>query len=74
MYVEQPEPAPDGSSIPEIGEKEREEREYMRMEVERAGEVLGYVEDGKFPLFFYFFLLFFLLKFSCVFFVLMFWL
>lgn len=58
MYVEQPEPALDGSSIPEIGEKEREEQEYMRMEVERAGEVLGYVEDGKFPLFFIFFSIF----------------
>lgn len=46
MYVEQ-EPAPDRSPVPELGEKEREERERMRMEVERAVEVLGYVEDGK---------------------------
>jgi nucleoporin NDC1 len=44
-YVEQ-EPAQDGSSVPELGDKEREEREWMRVEVERAVEVLGYVEDG----------------------------
>jgi nucleoporin NDC1 len=45
MYVEQ-EPAP------EVGEKEREERELMGVEVERGGEVLGYVEDSEFPFLF----------------------
>lgn len=47
MYIEQEQdPAPDGGSASEIGEKEREERERLREEVERAKEVLGYVEDG----------------------------
>lgn len=29
-------------------EQVREERERIKAEVERAGEVLGYVEDGRF--------------------------
>jgi nucleoporin NDC1 len=41
-------PTLDGDLLTEVGEKEREERERMRAEVERAREVLGYVEDGAF--------------------------
>jgi hypothetical protein len=47
MYVEQ-EPVTDETSARQVSEQEKVERERMRVEVELAGEVLGYVEDGMF--------------------------
>jgi nucleoporin NDC1 len=38
---------PDPTQCVDESEQAREEREKMKAEVERAGEVLGYAEDGK---------------------------